>query len=350
MSSRINMSRRMLIAIGVALTALLLLAVGVWAYDATQKDQIAEGVRIGGVDVGGRSADEARSLIQSEVVAPLARPVLVTFEGRRFKLTAKELDQDADIEGMVDEAIEASREGGLFARVSRYVTGDEVDADLVPKVSYSHRAVDGFVAELADELNREPQDAGLIPNGDKLRPTPGRKGIEVRAGAMEELITDEVQSPAGGRSVRAAVRATDPEITKDELAEAFPTYLTVDRTGFTLRLFKDLKLVESYPIAVGAVGWATPAGLYHVQNKAVDPAWSVPEWGGELAGQVIPGGAPNNPLRERWMGIYDGAGIHGTTDTGSLGTAASHGCIRMTIPDVIELYDRVTTGTPVYIS
>jgi lipoprotein-anchoring transpeptidase ErfK/SrfK len=49
------------------------------------------------------------------------------------------------------------------------------------------------------------------------------------------------------------------------------------------------------------------------------------------------------------MGIYNGAGIHGTSDIGSLGTAASHGCIRMAVPDVIDLYDRVDVGTPVYI-
>ena len=49
------------------------------------------------------------------------------------------------------------------------------------------------------------------------------------------------------------------------------------------------------------------------------------------------------------MGIYAGAGIHGTDDVGSLGTAASHGCVRMSVPDVIELYDQVDVGTPIYI-
>ena len=49
------------------------------------------------------------------------------------------------------------------------------------------------------------------------------------------------------------------------------------------------------------------------------------------------------------MGIYDGAGIHGTDDVGSLGRAASHGCVRMAVPDVIELYDQVDVGTPIYI-
>ena len=126
----------------------------------------------------------------------------------------------------------------------------------------------------------------------------------------------------------------------------------VNRGGFELKHYRNLKLVKSYRIAVGQVGLETPAGLYHIQNKAVNPAWSVPnsDWAGSLAGQVIPGGTPQNPLKARWMGIYDGAGIHGTDQTGSLGTAASHGCIRMRIPEVIELYDQVPVGAPVYIA
>jgi lipoprotein-anchoring transpeptidase ErfK/SrfK len=63
---------------------------------------------------------------------------------------------------------------------------------------------------------------------------------------------------------------------------------------------------------------------------------------------VVPPG-PDNPLKARWMGFLGGAGIHGTDDVGSLGGAASHGCVRMSIPDVIELYERVDVGTPVYI-
>ena len=81
-------------------------------------------------------------------------------------------------------------------------------------------------------------------------------------------------------------------------------------------------------------------------------AWSVPNkpWAGALAGKVIPGGTPDNPLKARWMGIYNGAGIHGTDQVGSLGSAASHGCVRMAIPDVIELYDQVEVASPVYIA
>jgi lipoprotein-anchoring transpeptidase ErfK/SrfK len=105
-------------------------------------------------------------------------------------------------------------------------------------------------------------------------------------------------------------------------------------------------------VAIGQVGFDTPAGLYHIQNKAVNPAWSVPNsgWAGDLAGTVVPGGVPENPLKARWLGIFDGAGIHGTDAVGSIGTAASHGCVRMLIPDVIELYDQVPVGAPIYIA
>jgi lipoprotein-anchoring transpeptidase ErfK/SrfK len=73
-------------------------------------------------------------------------------------------------------------------------------------------------------------------------------------------------------------------------------------------------------------------------------------WAGKLAGTVVPGGTPQNPLKARWLGIFNGAGIHGTDAIGSLGTAASHGCIRMAVPDVIQVYDEVPVGAPVYIA
>jgi lipoprotein-anchoring transpeptidase ErfK/SrfK len=135
-----------------------------------------------------------------------------------------------------------------------------------------------------------------------------------------------------------------------KLARRYAAYITVDRAHFQLHLYQHLKLTRTYAIAVGQLGLETPAGLYHIQNKAVNPAWSVPHsaWAGSLAGSVIPPG-PDDPLKARWLGIFDGAGIHGTDETWSLGHAASHGCIRMSVADVIELYDRVPVGTPIYI-
>jgi lipoprotein-anchoring transpeptidase ErfK/SrfK len=101
------------------------------------------------------------------------------------------------------------------------------------------------------------------------------------------------------------------------------------------------------------VGIETPAGLNHIQDKQVDPWWAVPHdaWAGSLAGQLIPPG-PQDPLKARWMGFDGGAGIHGVdpSEYSTIGHDASHGCIRMTIPDVISLYGQVSVGTPVYIA
>ena len=164
------------------------------------------------------------------------------------------------------------------------------------------------------------------------------------------MITDEVEQPGAGKRIQAKVEVTRPEITTKELAGEYPTYITVSQSEYKLRLFKNLKLVKEYPVAVGGGGYYTPTGLHSIQDKQVDPTWNVPtsSWAGDLAGQSIPPG-PSNPLKSRWMGIYNGAGIHGTDDTGSIGSAASHGCIRMLIPDVEDLFDRVEVGDPIYI-
>jgi lipoprotein-anchoring transpeptidase ErfK/SrfK len=350
MRANLNRHQKLLIALATIGTMMLLLAVGVWAYDNAQKDQIAHGVTIGGVDVGGRDTHSARKVIKREIVAPLQQPVVVDFGKEEFKISAKRLRQSADVQGMVDEAVEASREGGLLERLSRYASGSEVNVDLDPKVGYSEQAVEKFVAEIAAEVDRDPVNASIEPSGDRLSPEPGQKGIELQQDQMYDLVSEQVESPGRDQAVEAAVRKTTPEITQKELSKEYPRFITIDRSSFTLRFFRNLKLAQKYTIAVGAAGYDTPSGLYDIQTKEVDPVWHVPEsdWTGSLAGQDIPPG-PSNPLKERWMGIYDGAGIHGTDDIGSLGTAASHGCIRMSIPEVIELFDKVEVGDPVYV-
>ena len=184
------------------------------------------------------------------------------------------------------------------------------------------------------------------------RLVPSQNGLKLNAGSLRAGVEDAFDGVGSQRSVKARVKVTKPKVTSAELAPKYPIVVTVNRSTFQLRLFKRLKLKKTYPIAVGQAGLETPAGLYHVQDKTVDPAWNVPNspWAGDLAGTVIPGGAPDNPLKARWLGIFNGAGIHGTSDIGSLGSAASHGCIRMDIPDVIELYDQVPVGAPVFIS
>ena len=93
-------------------------------------------------------------------------------------------------------------------------------------------------------------------------------------------------------------------------------------------------------------------GQFTVQAMQKNPPWNVPqsEWAGDLAGQTIPGGDPRNPLVARWIGFNGSVGFHGTKSLGSLGSSASHGCVRMAPGDVIDLYERVEVGTPVLVA
>ena len=105
--------------------------------------------------------------------------------------------------------------------------------------------------------------------------------------------------PGVKRTVRAPVRILRPKVTQAELADKYPVVLVADRYNFKLRLYKNLQLQKEYTVAVGALGFDTPAGLYHIQNKAVDPAWHVPnsDWAGDLAGTVVPGGDAREPAQ-----------------------------------------------------
>ncbi|HEY8001041.1 MAG TPA: L,D-transpeptidase/peptidoglycan binding protein [Solirubrobacterales bacterium] len=344
------MIRKLQIAVVFLVTVMLVVAVGAYAWDSSKSDEIAEGVTIGGVDVGGMTADEATQAVEAELVEPLDKKLTVTYDGVRYQLSAEKLAVDSDVDGMVDKALEESRDGGLPTRVWRYATGGEVDVAISPQLSYSNKAIDEFIAKVSDEVNTPAVDATIEPTTVSLEGVAGHDGVAVDEAALRTRIESVVQRTSD-RTVSVPVKTVEPEVTKADLAARYPTYLTVDESSFTLTLFKDLKVAETYTVAVGQPAYPTPTGLYSIQSKQVDPVWSVPnsDWAGELAGTVVQGGTAENPLKARWMGITDGAGIHGTDDVGSLGSAASHGCVRMSVPDVEALYDQVPVGTPIYI-
>jgi lipoprotein-anchoring transpeptidase ErfK/SrfK len=344
------MGRKTKIALATVVALLLLGAVAAYAYDSTQDDKIAEGVTVGGVEVGGMDAAQARRAVQRQLLAPLRHSLRVGYDGERWQLSGERLKLRADLDTAVEEALEVSRDGGLPGRVVRYVTGGEVEETVPAEVEYSESAINRFVRRVAAEINREPQDASVEASGSSLTVTPPEYGRKLRDNLLTKQLHAAVLNAAADHSIAARTRPLEPDVLASEVAEEYPTYLTLDRSTYTLRFWKNLKLAKTYTVAVGQEGLETPEGLYAIQSKEVEPTWNVPEsdWAGSLAGQSIPPG-PSNPLKARWMGIYEGAGIHGTEETYSLGTAASHGCIRMAIPDVEELYELVDVGTPIYI-
>jgi lipoprotein-anchoring transpeptidase ErfK/SrfK len=345
------MGRKGRIAIVVGVVVLVLGAVAAYAYDSSQKDHIAGGVTIGGVDVGGMGEAEAKQAVRRQLLAPLRHSVRVGYAGRHWDLPGRSLRVHANLDAAVEEALAASRSGGLPGRLVRYVTGESLEKQIPAEVSYSHRTVNRFVRHIAAAVDREPREATVEASPDSLTVVPARLGRKLRDRLLTHQVEAAVLNAKAKRAIAAHTHSVKPEVTtRRELAAAYPSYLTLDRGTFTLRLWKHLKLAKSYTVAVGQEGLETPEGLYHIQEKQVNPSWHVPNsaWAGSLAGQVIPPG-PEDPIKARWMGIFEGAGIHGTDETWSLGHAASHGCVRMSIPDVIELYPQVEVGTPIYI-
>ena len=344
------MGRKTKIAIATVAMLVLLGAVGAYAYDSTQKDQIAEGVTVGGVDVGGMDAEEAERAVRRQLIAPLRGSLKVAYDGESWTLSGKRLKVRAEIGDAVQQAIDESQDGGLPGRLVRYVSGGDLEERIPAEVEYSRSAVNKFVREVAEEVNQEPVNASIEPSATELEIVPAEYGRKLRDNLLTEQVTAAVLNADAPHTIKARAHSTPPEVTGEEVASEYPSYLTLDRGSYTLRLWEDLELARTYTVAVGQEGLETPEGTYEIQEMAENPTWNVPEsdWAGSLAGQSIPPG-PSNPIKARWMGIYEGAGIHGTEETSSLGTAASHGCVRMSIPDVEELYVRVEVGTPIYI-
>lgn len=112
-------------------------------------------------------------------------------------------------------------------------------------------------------------------------------------------------------------------------------------------LYQGETTIKHYPIAIGRPGWETPKGNYTVLQKLKNPSWIHPL----KKGVTIPGGDPDNPLGRYWIGFWTNGknwiGFHGTPNPGSVGTAASHGCIRMYNKDIEELFQQVSLGTQV---
>lgn len=340
----------------IAVVAIALLggsgAYALYRYDESRADLIAEGVTVAGVDVGGLNVEDARAVLQRRIGERLEVPLTLTYAKRRFVLEPQLVDVTTNVEAALRTALAESREGNVFTRSFRNLTGRGLDTELGLRVDYSREAVGRVVDGIRRALNRRAREAKSTVSLDGVDIRPSETGIAVRPRALRAAIVDHLARPESGRAFVVPARTLKPKVTTAELTRRYRYFIAVNRGQRTLRFYVRLKLRKTYSVGIGRIGFETDAGLYEIRTKAADPAWYVPNrpWAGELAGKVIPAGDPRNPIKARWMGFWDGAGIHGTADEGSIGTAASHGCIRMTSRDVIDLYDRVPLHTPLYIS
>lgn len=287
---------------------------------------IQPGVTIGGLLVGGLTKSEARDL----VVERFDRPVtMVVPEVRKLRVDPHELGASMHLTKAVSLAIRVRQPG--------YRVPLDVD---VKRAKLEH-----FLSGVARKTDREPVDASIRLKG--IRPvahksSPGRRLKQVLARRQLTLALRKHERAL----FELPYKKVEPEVTEQDLGSV----IVIERSSNRLLYYRNLKLRRSFGVATGQASYPTPIGNFEIIVMQRDPWWYPPQGSAWAEGEepVPPG--PGNPLGTRWMGISSPyVGIHGTPDAASVGYSASHGCIRMLIPEAEWLFNHVDLGTPVFI-
>jgi len=286
---------------------------------------VADGVTLAGIPVGGMSYEQAQAAVQPA----FARPIRVVFGDRRWRLDRANFGGSVAVADGVTRALAAK------------------PGDAVPlTASVDLAAVKRFVDALDKRISYPAKDAQLV-GLDGLTPdiTDASPGLQVQKSATAKRIVRALEAAQQPR-VRAAVRVVAPALTRAH----FGPVIVIRRGANELRYYQGSTLVHSFGVATGQSVYPTPTGQFSIVDMQENPWWRPPDSAWARGLKPIPPG-PGNPLGTRWMGLSaPGVGIHGTPDDASIGYSASHGCIRMHIPDAEWLFQHVHVGTQVIIT
>jgi lipoprotein-anchoring transpeptidase ErfK/SrfK len=304
---------------------------------ADAAERLPAGSAVAGVQVGGLGPIGAERELRRALGAVWERPITVRVGARDRSLSTARAGLSIDYAGMVKRAFDlAARRRGVDVPLERSISSGKLTAG---------------VRWVARPFYRAPRNARVRFGITKVVRIRHRSGRGLDTGRLRRAVLAELRAPTETRIVKASVGPIRPKVTLRNLSRVYGSYISISRGTTTLRLFKRLRLARTYRIAVGAAGFDTPSGLRRVLSKERNPAWHAPNrpWAGPLAGQTIPPGDPRNPLKAWFISLGGGVGIHGTAEEWSIGTRASHGCIRMRVRDVVRLAPLVPVGTPVLI-
>jgi lipoprotein-anchoring transpeptidase ErfK/SrfK len=295
------------------------------APDAARVPAIAPGVTVGGLPLAGLTSEVARTRIADS----LARPIQIVRGNQAWWAWPDKLRVRAPVESALVRAL-AAKSGTRIALHARW----------------SDAAVDTLVTQIANGVDRAPVDSQLlaIVHG-RPQLSDSVNGLSVRRTALRDALRQEL-----ARGTRAAIKLPVRVVHAQRSRARFGPAIWIDRATNTLRLFSGTKLVRTFRVATGQSAYPTPSGVWEVVDKQENPWWTPPKSPWAAGEKPVPPG-PGNPLGTRWMGLNAaGVGIHGTPDAASIGYSASHGCIRMQIPDAEWLFTHVDIGTPVAIT
>lgn len=331
--------------VGVSVGVVMVLSAGsafaAYRYDVATSDRILPGVTIGGVEVGDMERDEAVRTLREKAEETLYSELVVEAAGRSWTVTPASLGMTADVEGAVDQAFALADHMSLTSRVYHRLRNISVDASLDLPFVEDRGGVKAFVQQAFDEVSVPAVNAQFALVEGELVTRRSHSGQELAMHAATDRILRALSDRAD--TVSVPVKTLDPKVTTASLGPS----VVVDLSENHLYLYDGLHVVKEYPVATAAPGYSTPVGNWEIVNKQENPTWynpAIETWGADLPPMIAPG--PGNPLGTRALYLNaPGIRIHGTYSSSSIGTYASHGCIRMYISDSEDLYGRVPVGT-----
>jgi len=338
------------VVLTVATVLVLLLAGAAFAgyrYEQARSGRILPGVRIAGVDVGGMTKDEAQQALAATVSSLLTRPIDVSLGEKSWHLTARELGVSVDPTPIVDQALDLSQSYSWTSRLYRRLMDKPLSRTFELSVTYDDRPIDSFVQGVAGGAREQARNAFLDFANGHLIVQHGKAGRALRSAAAVDALREALRT--GSSSVELHTRALAPRVSDNKLGKTIVIRISQNR----LYLYNGLKLERKFSVATGQLGiYPTPMGHWEIINKRINPTWVNPAkdtWGAGEPDFIPPG--PDNPLGTRALDLNaPGIRIHGTPADASIGHYASHGCIRMHIPDSEALFGLVDVGTPVIIA
>jgi len=292
---------------------------------STPTPLIAPGVSVSGVRIGGLSAEPARARVERA----FSKPVTIRASHGVVRVSPDQVGARSSIDAAVTSALAATP--GSSIRLPTRIAGNRIAA---------------VVTKLAHHYDRAPVDAGVIG---------ADAGGPIFSSAKAGLAVDQkTMAAALGQALRygsrhSLVLVTHPVAPRRTVAHFGPV-IVISRAANRLTLYDGTSAVRTFAVATGQAIYPTPAGLWHIMDMQRDPWWYPPTYDSWAKGlKPVPPG-PSNPLGTRWMGLNaPGVGIHGTDAPTSIGYSASHGCIRMQVPEAEWLFEHVSVGTPVVI-
>ena len=339
-----RLGRKTLIAFAaVFLLAFSGVAYATYDYDQEYNGELFPGVVIAGVDVGGMTPDEAFRAVTDAAKIELDRNITVRYKEKTWTVTPRELGAKSNARALVDAAFAASEDTGVLKKMGMAVFGGDLDLERDLGITYPRQGVRGFVSGIASAIDRDPIDAGVDYSSGWLEFVEPKEGRTVLVKKSRRHLSRALKN--GDDKVVLAVKSTKPKVN----AQKWDKVLLLRIGENKLYLYEDGKITKEYTVATGQPEYPTPTGEYYITEKRYMPTWVNPDptgWGASMPLSIGPG--PGNPLGTRALN-WDASGIrfHGTEATYSLGYNASHGCVRLSMPDVEELYELVDVGTPI---